>query len=38
VMVIVYGFYRNDPVLLLAQSMGFFAYLRNIWLSVKTKS
>jgi lipid-A-disaccharide synthase-like uncharacterized protein len=38
VMVIVYGFYRNDPVLLLAQSMGFFAYLRNIWLSVKIKS
>lgn len=37
VMVIVYGFYRNDPVLLLAQSMGFFAYLRNIWLSVKIK-
>ncbi len=35
VMVIVYGLYRNDPVLLVAQSLGFFAYARNIWLCLK---
>lgn len=35
VMVIVYGLYRHDPVLLVAQSLGFFAYARNIWLCLK---
>jgi lipid-A-disaccharide synthase-like uncharacterized protein len=34
VMVVYYGFNRLDPVLLTAQSMGFVAYLRNIYLSL----
>jgi lipid-A-disaccharide synthase-like uncharacterized protein len=37
VMVVFYGFNRLDPVLLVAQSMGFCAYLRNIYLSLKNK-
>jgi lipid-A-disaccharide synthase-like uncharacterized protein len=35
VMVVVYGVYRHDPVLLTAQGLGLFAYLRNIFWSVK---
>lgn len=27
-----YAIYRQDPVFILGQSMGFFIYLRNIWL------
>mgnify|MGYP002784965883 FL=1 len=34
VMVVIYGFYRHDPVLLVAQGMGFVVYLRNIYLSI----
>lgn len=34
VMVVYYGINRLDPVLLIAQSMGFFAYSRNIYLSL----
>ena len=37
VMVVFYGFNRLDPVLLVAQSMGFCAYLRNIYLSLKKR-
>jgi lipid-A-disaccharide synthase-like uncharacterized protein len=36
VMVVIYGIYRHDPVLLVAQGLGLFAYLRNIyWCVVK---
>jgi lipid-A-disaccharide synthase-like uncharacterized protein len=36
IMVVVYGIYRHDPVLLVAQGLGLFAYLRNIyWCLVK---
>jgi lipid-A-disaccharide synthase-like uncharacterized protein len=35
VMVVFYGFNRLDPVLLVAQSMGFCAYIRNIYLSLR---
>lgn len=31
VMVVAYGIYRHDPVLLVAQGLGLFAYLRNIY-------
>jgi lipid-A-disaccharide synthase-like uncharacterized protein len=34
VMVVVYGFYRYDPVLLVAQGLGLIAYLRNIYWSL----
>lgn len=34
VMVVIYGLYRNDPVLLVAQGLGLIAYLRNIYWSV----
>lgn len=34
VMVVVYGLYRHDPVLLVAQGLGLIAYLRNIYWSV----
>ncbi len=34
VMVVVYGVYRQDPVLLVAQGLGLIAYLRNIYWSV----
>lgn len=33
VMVVVYGLYRNDPVLLVAQGLGLIAYVRNIYWS-----
>ena len=35
VMVVYYGFNRLDPVLLVAQSMGFIAYCRNIYLLIR---
>lgn len=34
VMVVLYGLYRHDPVLLVAQGLGLIAYLRNIYWSV----
>ncbi len=34
VMVVIYGIYRNDPVLLVAQGLGLIAYLRNIYWSL----
>ena len=34
VMVVIYGIYRHDPVLLAAQGLGLIAYLRNIYWSV----
>jgi lipid-A-disaccharide synthase-like uncharacterized protein len=34
VMVVIYGFYRHDPVLLVAQGLGLIAYLRNIYWSL----
>lgn len=36
-MVVYYGFNRIDPVLLVAQSMGFVAYMRNIYLSLVSR-
>ncbi len=36
-MVVYYGFNRIDPVLLVAQSMGFVAYIRNIYLSLVSR-
>jgi lipid-A-disaccharide synthase-like uncharacterized protein len=37
VMILSYAYYRLDPVLLVAQGMGIFAYLRNIFIHYKTK-
>lgn len=37
-MVVYYGFNRIDPVLLVAQSMGFVAYMRNIYLSLVSRA
>lgn len=34
VMVVIYGIYRHDPVLLAAQGLGLIAYVRNIYWSV----
>lgn len=34
VMVVIYGLYRHDPVLLVAQGLGLIAYLRNIYWSL----
>jgi lipid-A-disaccharide synthase-like uncharacterized protein len=34
ILVVVYGIYRQDPVLLVAQGLGLFAYLRNIYWSM----
>lgn len=34
-MVVVYGWYRNDPVLLVAQSLGIIVYLRNIYFAIR---
>jgi lipid-A-disaccharide synthase-like uncharacterized protein len=31
-LIVWYGIYRNDPVLLVAQSMGLIVYLRNMFL------
>lgn len=33
--IIAYGIYRRDPVLILGQSAGFIAYIRNMFLSKK---
>lgn len=33
--IIAYGIYRRDPVLILGQSAGFIAYIRNLFLSKK---
>ena len=33
--IIAYGIYRHDPVLLLGQSFGFVAYARNLWIGYK---
>lgn len=38
VMVIVYGLYRNDPVLLFAQGLGILAYARNIYLAWRPRT
>ncbi len=37
-MVVYYGIMRSDPVLLVAQSMGFVVYLRNIYFAVRTRA
>lgn len=37
VMVVIYSIYRNDVVLLVAQSGGFIAYARNIFLHFRSK-
>jgi lipid-A-disaccharide synthase-like uncharacterized protein len=34
VLVVIYGIYRHDPVLLVAQGLGLIAYLRNIYWSL----
>jgi len=34
VMVVIYGIYRHDPVLLAAQGLGLIAYLRNVYWSI----
>lgn len=34
-MVVLYGWYRNDPVLLVAQSLGIIVYLRNIYFAIR---
>jgi lipid-A-disaccharide synthase-like uncharacterized protein len=34
VMVVIYGIYRHDPVLLVAQGLGLIAYIRNIYWSL----
>ena len=31
-LLLVYAFYRQDPVFIIGQSTGTFIYLRNIWL------
>lgn len=36
VMILIYASYRIDPVLLVAQGMGIFVYLRNIFIHYKT--
>jgi lipid-A-disaccharide synthase-like uncharacterized protein len=38
VMILSYAYYRLDPVLLVAQGMGIFAYLRNIFIHFKAKT
>jgi lipid-A-disaccharide synthase-like uncharacterized protein len=37
VMILAYAAYRVDPVLLVAQGMGIFVYLRNMFIQLKTK-
>ncbi len=34
--IIAYGIYRADPVLLLGQSFGFVAYARNLWIGYRS--
>jgi lipid-A-disaccharide synthase-like uncharacterized protein len=36
ILVVLYGIYRHDPVLLVAQGLGLIAYLRNIYWSLTT--
>lgn len=36
-MVVYYGIMRNDPVLLIAQALGFFVYLRNIFFALRNR-
>lgn len=33
--IVIYGFIRHDPVLILGQSVGFVAYIRNIMIGIK---
>jgi lipid-A-disaccharide synthase-like uncharacterized protein len=33
-----YGIMHNEPVLLVAQSMGFVVYLRNIYFALRTRT
>ena len=35
--IVSYGFYRSDPVLILGQSAGFIAYIRNLFILRKNK-
>jgi Predicted membrane protein len=35
-LIVVYGIFREDPVLILGQSVGFITYSRNLWLITKT--
>jgi len=37
-MVVYYGIMRNDPVLLVAQGLGFVVYLRNIYFALRTRA
>lgn len=37
-MVVYYGIMNNEPVLLVAQGMGFVVYLRNIWFALRTRA
>ncbi|MBX2897542.1 MAG: lipid-A-disaccharide synthase N-terminal domain-containing protein [Cyclobacteriaceae bacterium] len=37
-MVVYYGIVHNEPVLLVAQGMGFVVYLRNIWFALRTRT
>lgn len=36
-MIIAYSWFRNDPVLLVAQGMGIFIYIRNIFIHVRPR-
>jgi len=35
--IVVYGIYRQDPIILLGQSFGVFIYIRNLFLIIKNK-
>ena len=35
--IVSYGIYRSDPVLILGQSAGFIAYIRNLFINTKNK-
>jgi lipid-A-disaccharide synthase-like uncharacterized protein len=37
-MVVYYGIMNTEPVLLVAQGMGFVVYLRNIWFALRTRA
>jgi len=36
--IVAYGIFRKDPVLILGQSFGFVAYVRNLMIGFKKKS
>lgn len=36
-LIVAYGIFRRDPVLILGQSVGFIAYIRNFYLATKRK-